>query len=244
MKEMKTRNLTAEEFTALVRAPSSEYGSWVPSSNALNPTFIRSRRQGSLALLPHLRAIAYHEAGHALADYLLGFNIRMVSIMPFQAITIEKRKKDDYTVGMLEGYGHVETLFAPSEMILRISDYLLGLYAGRESEKMFIGKRFTEENADVDRRAASRVLDHSSLKKEEALRLQNEAQERAINLVSRPIHRCMIKSLAEALMREKELFREAVWNIFGQHRKMPSLAKWNLAQQAETAPKWRPALRF
>jgi hypothetical protein len=155
-----------------------------------------------------LLSIAYHEAGHAVAHYLLRFRFRRVSIIH----DVERGnlghvlayKKSQKTLELDEQCAEFSSL-ADGRMIARRHELVVCLLAGMEAERHFMpGSKF-RSSARQDVRVAKQIL--------RRLHPEDEAQLVYGWLVLRARHlvvddsfaRIGIEALAQALIEKREM---------------------------------------
>ena len=175
------------------------------------------QHQNSMSRKPH--ATAYHEAGHAFADWHFGFTVKRATIMPKGGTA-----------------GHVATTtrlhFRSLEYsnpsgarIGRLHERVVSLLAGHEAQRRYSPSSVRSYHARSDREKVADLLVtlHS---KEELPHVLRYLQAKAANLVERPLHWRAIRHLAGLLVKHKtmtgEQVTEAILEAFQrEHQRQP-----------------------
>lgn len=153
-----------------------------------------------------LVATAYHEAGHALADYVFGFRIRRVSIVADDSSLgrVQNWRKSLSSREFIECRSPIFCDRTVSSKVARWHDEVVSLLAGGEAQRLVASNSRVRFSMTRDLDAASDILYR--------LHPQNELplvfkwlQLRAKNIVTNPIHRGMIKDLASILVKSREM---------------------------------------
>jgi hypothetical protein len=148
----------------------------------------------------NLQATAYHEAGHAVAKYVLRFDIKGVTIVP-----------DKDSVGSVSGKLGLQLRvladgFLSRATVAKWHDLVVTIMAGREAQRRFNPRSIRHYMASADREAAVRIL--SRLHPEEGGELRAAfkfLEARTRNLVGHWKHWGQIQDLAEALIAKRTL---------------------------------------
>ena len=166
---------------------------------------------------------AYHEAGHAYADYSYGIAIKLVTITP-DGDSLGHIKRKNKLSGLIEQAG------LSKRQVQEFYEYCVTLFAGQASEKFFRGHSSTY-GASGDRRKAVDIVMHLFGTKEAmnaALRL---FYIQAKYLVITPRSKLLIPRLAKTLVKKKTLtgdevkalFREVMKAKFSKRDSMPAV---------------------
>lgn len=143
-------------------------------------------------------AVAYHEAGHAVAYYILRIPIKYVTIKP---------DPEAHTLGEVQGLPFPKSLAPDVQIDLRTRDYLerriMGLAAGAIAEAMVTGER-DHIGATED---MQRCLDFASYycSDAEVSAYINWLCIRAEQLIQSPEHRRMLDEVADALVKKETI---------------------------------------
>jgi ATP-dependent Zn protease len=155
-----------------------------------------------------LWATAYHEAGHALADYRLGFKIKSVTI---------KKTKDSA--------GSVKVTFRLNPRALNFDDVssaarakwhdrIVSALAGREAQRRYKPQSIRLYMAEKDRRAVVDFLWRLHPEPLEMKAVLEYLKRRTHNLVGHEQNWAMITALASALMQRQTLSAKEVKAVF------------------------------
>ena len=151
-----------------------------------------------------LRATAYHEAGHAVADWRHGFKIKRVTIVPAVNSKGMVSGKDfrfrDLEYGRLTG-----------NRIGYYHDRIICCLAGGEAQRRFNPRSFRTHHTASDIESVKELLFrlHSDQEKE-AFHAMKYLQARARNFVRFSMNRQMIEDLAKALLERRSMTGEEV----------------------------------
>jgi hypothetical protein len=151
--------------------------------------------------------VAYHEAGHALADYRLGFKIKQVSIVSDH----ESAGRVLGPIGLNIGRASRET--PSSHVIARAHDKLIAFLAGAEAQRKFRPQSLRPYMTWSDEENQSEILfrlfpenEHGALMKYLLIKTRN--------LVNESINWGMIQDLAKTLMQKRTMSGEEVTAVF------------------------------
>jgi len=144
---------------------------------------------------------AYHEAGHAFADFRFGFKIKEVSIIPNDTSTGRAVSKTRLHFRSLE-------YSAPTgRRIGRLHELVVSLLAGEAAQRHFQPRSIRFHQARYDREAIYEVL--SRLHAENELpHVIRYLDAKAKNLIEDPRHWPVIEHLASELINRKILTGE------------------------------------
>ena len=149
--------------------------------------------------------IAYHEAGHAIAQWRLGFKIKKVTIIPKGEVAGSVSYKRSLRISRLEW----ET--PTGKLLGRYHDLIVTTLAGEEAQRRFSPRSVRRDRSAGDYRSVNELL----------FRLHGEAeperfaafrylQLRARNFVNHPQNWILIEALAKALLKHQTLSGEEV----------------------------------
>ena len=154
-----------------------------------------------------LAATAHHEAGHAVANWKLGFKIRKVTIVPSDGplgTTTTKGlalRASEYgkLTGRRIGYYH---------------DMIVSQLAGEEAQRRFDPRSIRRDHTARDYRSEKELLKrlHGDAEKE-CFHAFRYLRERARNFVNHPINWRLIEDLARALLERRTLTGEEVKGV-------------------------------
>jgi len=160
-----------------------------------------------------------HEAGHAVADFVFGFRVGRVSVVPDNVSlgrvhtrkkTLKQREFIEYGVGVFSDR-------TTTRKIARWHDEVVSLLAGREAVRLLApGSKF-RIGTEGDLHQAHDILMRLHPENELPLVLK-WLEMRARNLVSRPEHRATIRALAGAFMKKPEMTGAEVLTVLGDAR--------------------------
>jgi hypothetical protein len=146
---------------------------------------------------------AYHEAGHAVIDRKLGFQVKEVTIVSKKGAAGQERMRYACL-----GRVHYDN---PYGSITRCHNWIIGAFAGEEAQRRYNPKSVRSHHAAHDRKAIGEILwrlhgENSELIKHVYRYLRAEAR----SLVAYPILWRQIEDLAKALIERKTLPGEEV----------------------------------
>jgi hypothetical protein len=154
-----------------------------------------------------LETTAYHEAGHAVADHVLGFNIRSVTIAPSKGCAGKVSGKLGVKPRILE-YGN------PSRAtVTKWHDKVVTLLAGAEAQRRFKPHSIRRYMARGDHNAAVDILFRLHPEEEELNAAIKFLEARTRNLVGNAIRWGQIEALAGALMAKRTLTGQEVRQV-------------------------------
>jgi hypothetical protein len=154
-----------------------------------------------------LEATAYHEAGHAVAHHVLGFNIRAVTIVPSKDCAGKVSGKLGVKPRILE-YGN------PSRAtVAKWHDKAITLLAGAEAQRRFKPHSIRRYMASSDRGAVVDILSRLHPEEEELNAVIKYLEARTRNLVGNPIRWGQIEDLAGALVAKRTLTGQEVRQV-------------------------------
>lgn len=148
-------------------------------------------------------ATAHHEAGHALADFKLGFRIKSVTIVP-----------GDGYIGRITGHigihlGAAEVRNVTSATLARWHDKVVSLLAGGQAQRRFDPRSFRHWHTRDDKAAVDMLLSRHH-EGDEGRALYRYLDIRARNLVAKPMNWRMIQDLARMLLVRRTMTGEQV----------------------------------
>jgi hypothetical protein len=153
--------------------------------------------------------VAYHEAGHAVIDRKLGFQVKRVTIISDSKTGAAGQVDNRYLclsrVQFDNPYGSIRT---------RCHNWIIGAFAGEEAQRRYDPRSMRSHHIAHDRKAIGEILwrlhgENSEVIKHAYSYLQAEAR----NLVANPIIWRKIEDLAKALLERKTLSGEEVAEI-------------------------------
>src|SRR4051812_27249536 len=100
-----------------------------------------------------LRRVAYHEAGHALASFILGVRFRIVTIEPHEDISLGHV----YFGAMRLKGDQLETRVMSPAVRDRLERRIIGCLAGREAERL-VTNRYNHDGARHDLETATELV--------------------------------------------------------------------------------------
>ena len=157
--------------------PRTDASSWTPSRTPSSLGCTGSN-ENTFQIPKSLIATAYHEAGHAVADRVLGFRVKQISI-------VRDAKKG------LEGFSksntrfNVEAMEYPTrERRAYYHDYVVALFSGEEAQRRFSPRSVRNWQGWSDRRTIIEVLTRMHGEGEEFKHIQRYLWQRARNLVN------------------------------------------------------------
>lgn len=156
---------------------------------------------------------AYHEAGHALADFRLGFRIRSISIIP-----------NDESFGLLRRFPKPTFFdkFDQAELdrkdIAEAHDWIISLFAGQEAQRRFRPNSLRPHHGEHDVECIDTILERLFHPDEHAT-LMKYLRVRTRLLIERPMNWRMISDLAEALVQQPSMKGRDVVAVFRQSLK-------------------------
>jgi hypothetical protein len=150
---------------------------------------------------------AYHEAGHAVADHLLGFNIKLVTIVP-----------DEDCAGKVIGKHGVRHRILecgnPSRVtVAKWHDKIISLLAGGEAQRRFKPNSIRHYMLRSDHDKVVDILWRLHPEGKEMRAAFKFLQARTRNLVGNRIRWCQIKDLAHELGRRRTLTGQEVRDV-------------------------------
>jgi hypothetical protein len=157
----------------------------------------------------NLTTVAYHEAGHAVIDLKLGFQVKRVTIISDPKTGAAGQVNNRYLcLGRIQfdnPYGSIRT---------RCHNWVIGAFAGEEAQRRHSPRSVRSHHIAHDSKAISEILWRLHGENSEVIRhayryLQAEAR----NLVANPIIWRKIEDLAKALLERKTLSGEEVADI-------------------------------
>ena len=164
----------------------------------------RQRRAG-----PH-EATAYHEAGHAVADLMLGNGLRRVTVVPDDdagsagtCSAGEFSRKSD----------HSPELDTGTRNRLRMERRVIAVLAGEEAQRQFSPRSVRGRHGDEDRRAAVNLISYFTSSDEELSAYLNLLQIQARQSVRGRSWWPVIVAVAEQLLIKKTLVRREAQRI-------------------------------
>ena len=159
----------------------------------------RRGASNSVRMKTNTEATAYHEAGHALADFRLGFKIKQVSVISDGTCAGFVSRRLGLKLSPLE-FG-----CTTSKTVARWHDHILTLLAGEEAQRRFSAKSVRSHHAAQDRSVVVDVLMRLHSDQDELRAVYRYLQIRARNLVCHPVNWQMIECLAKLLLEKKTL---------------------------------------
>ncbi|MGD0632561.1 MAG: hypothetical protein ABR987_24825 [Terracidiphilus sp.] len=160
-----------------------------------------------------LLATAYHEAGHALADFLLGFKIKSVSIVADETSAGRVSSVLGLNPSILE-YGNPS-----SKTIARWHDKALTMLAGEAAQSHFNPRSVRAHHAGRDRDAILDILERIHGDGDELQAVYRYLKIRARNLVCGPHRWFMVEAVVLELAKNKTLTGSEVEAVFRQARR-------------------------
>ena len=149
------------------------------------------------------KAIAYHEAGHAFADWHFKFKVKKATIVPKGDALGYVKSKSRLHFRSLE-YGN------PSgARIGRLHERVVSLLAGHAAQRRFSARSVRSYHASSDRQAVADLLSrlHSEWELPHVIRYLDA---KAKYLIENPCHWQVIQHLAKALLKHKTMTGEQV----------------------------------
>jgi len=156
-------------------------------------------------LMENEQATAYHEAGHAFADWHFNFRVKRASIVA--------NKKDNSAGHVLTKTGlpfrSLEHTSPSGARIGRFHDHVVSLLAGQAAQRRYRQSSVRSYHAVSDRNAIADILFtlHSTGELPHVIRY---LEAKARNLIECPMHWFVIQYLAEELLRRKTMTGEEV----------------------------------
>ena len=168
---------------------------------------MKSRRKPTSSAL---RATAYHEAGHALANDALGFKNRKVSIVSDAESTGRVEPEVNLRPASLT-YGD-----SSPARLGRWHNRIIVFLAGREAQRKFNPRSIRSYMSRSDLDKASKILERLHTENSEYLAARRYLETRTRNLIRRGVNWGKIEDLADALIEKRTLDGEQVRRIFVQ----------------------------
>lgn len=157
-----------------------------------------------------LLAVAYHEAGHAMADFRLGFKIKHVSVLPDVVSAGRTRSNLGLNLRSL-------AFDTPSAAALaRCHEKVISLLAGREAQRRFRPQSVRSHMAENDRKSAVDILWRIHPERKEMRAALKYLEARTRNLIRDCKNWRLIEDLAGALVESGSLDGQEVRRIFVQ----------------------------
>jgi hypothetical protein len=145
------------------------------------------------------QTIAYHEAGHAVADWRHGFRVKRITIV----------REDDAAGSVLSvtwlRFKMLECDDPTGARIGRYHERLVSLLAGRAAQRRFKPQSIRSWHASSDMKAAMDLLLRLHGHGDEATHAYGYLEARARNFVNHPQNWRMIQDLAKALIERRSL---------------------------------------
>ena len=143
-------------------------------------------------------ATAYHEAGHAFADWKFGFKVKRATIVPKHDAAGSVRTKTGLHFRSLE-YSN------PSgARIGRLHEHIVSLFAGQAAQRRFCPGGVRAIHASRDRQSAFDLLTrlHST---KEIPHVWRYLEAKARNLIENQMHWRVIRHLAQSLLKHQTM---------------------------------------
>ena len=148
------------------------------------------------------QTIAYHEAGHAVADHVLGFKIKDVTIVPKEGTL--------GAVTSLRPWRFSDRSGVTLKSIAHFHGRIISALAGKESQRRFSPKSIRTHQAASDYDTVGDLLLRLHGEETEASLAFKYLQARTRNLVSHPQKWRQIQDLASALLEHQTLSGQEV----------------------------------
>lgn len=141
---------------------------------------------------------AYHEAGHAVADWRYGFKIKTITIVPTAdavgSVTSKTRLK----------LGDMDYAYPSSARIARNHEMIVALLAGGAAQRRFNPKGIRSHHSSSDLEKVKNLVSRLHSEGEEYY-VRRYLEERSWNLVNHPQNWRLIQDLAKALLEHRTM---------------------------------------
>jgi hypothetical protein len=154
-----------------------------------------------------LRKTAFHEAGHVVATHLLGKRVKIATL-----------KSDGDNAGSCQGGSFVSAIEWDSEaMSWRAAQEIIVLFAGREAEKQFTGRRrYNNAGASDDlHKAANFIQRVCGGSAEEQCAYSEWLLIRTRNLLASDLAKLLVPAVASALLEKTTLSGKEIESAIG-----------------------------
>lgn len=150
------------------------------------------------------KRIAYHEAGHALANF--------ISDIPFEYVTIIENEGSLGHLSKPNLPEYDDSLDIPDRLVLFVKDCIVAI-AGTFSESIFTNRK-NNIGASSDFSEVDELINGNILDKQEQLLFKKWIKVHTKNILNRPENKARIELLVEELLIHKTLTEEQVKSIF------------------------------
>jgi hypothetical protein len=164
---------------------------------------------------PSNRSLAIHEAGHALADYLFGTPISIVSILPDDSSGGRVRMPEEDLARIMGILSGTDEETDPDDYDRIVTGHLVSLYAGSAAESRYTGRSVREcISGTSDEECVMEIVSRWCNDPEEMVQLSRDINSRSIALMVDAANWKAIEALADVLELEHEITGERAVSIF------------------------------